>query len=52
MESQQLIPLECSTCKWYASFEGVCTNGDSEHRADIIDRDDFCKYWYWEGESK
>ena len=25
----------CKTCRWYAAFEGVCCNGDSEHRADF-----------------
>lgn len=25
----------CCTCKWYALEEGVCCNGESEHRADF-----------------
>lgn len=25
----------CCTCKWYAEFEGVCCNGDSEYRGDF-----------------
>lgn len=25
----------CATCRWYAEFEGVCCNGDSEWRGDL-----------------
>ena len=35
----------CCTCKWYADFEGVCTNGDSEFRADFRCLDDTCDCW-------
>lgn len=35
----------CSTCKWYASHEGVWCNGDSEYRADFRDLDDTCEKW-------
>lgn len=28
------MPNTCSTCGWYEDFQGVCFNGDSEHRAD------------------
>ena len=35
----------CCTCKWYADFEGVCTNGDSEFRADFRCLDDTCQEW-------
>ena len=35
----------CSTCRWYASFEGVCFNGDSPHCADFIDADKVCEEW-------
>lgn len=35
----------CCTCKWYAEFEGVCTNGDSEFRADFRCLDDSCYCW-------
>ena len=35
----------CGTCAWYAEFEGVCTNGDSEFRADFRCLDDTCKEW-------
>jgi len=38
----------CKTCKWYAEFEGVCCNGDSEYRADFRNGDDSCEEW--EGE--
>lgn len=27
--------MECYFCKWYAQFEGVCCNGNSEHRARV-----------------
>ena len=40
----------CSTCRWYASFEGVCCNGDSEWRADFRDADQGCEKW--EGRNK
>ena len=29
----------CADCHWYASYEGVCCNGDSPHRADFVDAD-------------
>lgn len=35
----------CSTCRWYAEFEGVCCNGDSEYRADFRDADQGCEKW-------
>ena len=35
----------CHTCDWYAPFEGVCTNGDSEHWADFMGSDDGCPCW-------
>lgn len=35
----------CKTCRWYAAFEGVCCNGDSEHRADFMDVESRCKEW-------
>ena len=35
----------CCTCKWYAVYEGVCCNGDSEHCADYRFFDDSCKCW-------
>ena len=35
----------CGTCAWYAEFEGVCTNGDSEFRADFRCLDDTCQEW-------
>lgn len=36
---------ECSNCDYYAEFEGVCCNGDSEYRADFVDRDNHCEHW-------
>lgn len=38
-------PKCCSTCKWYEDFQGVCCNGDSEHRADFTDPEDGCEEW-------
>lgn len=35
----------CCTCKWYAEFEGVCTNGESKFRADFRCLDDTCNCW-------
>ena len=35
----------CCTCKWYAEFAGVCTNGYSEFRADFRCLDDTCDCW-------
>ena len=39
----------CHTCDWYAPFEGVCCNGDSEYRADFPDPEKGCGEW--EGEA-
>ena len=35
----------CCTCKWYAESEGVCCNGDSEHRADFRYLEETCEKW-------
>lgn len=35
----------CATCKWYAEYEGVCCNGDSDHRGGFRDGDDSCDEW-------
>ena len=35
----------CSACRWYAEFEGVCCNGDSEWRGDFRDNDQGCEHW-------
>lgn len=35
----------CPTCRWYAPFEGVCCNGDSEYRADFSDPEKGCGKW-------
>ena len=35
----------CSTCRWYAIYEGTCCNGDSQHRADFRTLDDTCEKW-------
>ena len=35
----------CSTCRWYEDFQGVCCNGNSEHRADFTEPEDGCECW-------
>ena len=35
----------CGNCRWYAEFEGVCTNGESEYRADFRESGDTCPQW-------
>lgn len=35
----------CSACRWYELFNGVCCNGESEHRADFRLLDDTCEKW-------
>lgn len=35
----------CCTCKWYAEFEGVCCNGESENCADFTSSSDYCGLW-------
>ena len=35
----------CATCRWYAEFEVVCCNGDSEWRGDFRDNDQGCEHW-------
>ena len=35
----------CATCRWYAEFEGVCFNGDSEFCADFTEPEDKCRCW-------
>ena len=39
------IKKYCCTCKWYSQFEGVCCNGESEHRSDFRFMDDTCEQW-------
>ena len=31
--------------RWYEDFNGVCCNGDSEHRADFTEPEDGCECW-------
>ena len=35
----------CATCAWYEDYQGVCFNGDSEHRADFTEPEDGCECW-------
>lgn len=39
----ELKMKKCKTCKWFATAEGVCCNGDSEYRADFVDYDFVCE---------
>lgn len=43
--NEESMTKYCCTCKWYAESEGVCCNGDSEHRADFRCLDDTCEKW-------
>lgn len=40
-----MIDHTCCTCRWYAPFEGVCCNGDSEYRAGFMDPEKGCGEW-------
>ncbi len=44
-ENEAITEKYCSTCKYYAEYEGVCCNGDSEHCADFRGLDDTCEKW-------
>ena len=44
-ENESITEKYCSTCKYYAEYEGVCCNGDSEHCADFRGLDDTCEKW-------
>ena len=35
----------CAICRWYAKFEGVCCNGDSEYKADFTEPEGGCECW-------
>lgn len=35
----------CGNCGWWRSFEGVCVNADSPHRADFTTPDTTCGAW-------
>ena len=35
----------CGTCEWYDEWIGVCFNGESEHKADFLDKDKSCEKW-------
>ena len=35
----------CKTCKYHEDFSWVCTNGNSEWRADFTDNYDTCDHW-------
>ena len=42
---EEAQPKNCGTCSFWEEFQGVCCNGDSEHRADFTDRDTTCDRW-------
>lgn len=35
----------CGTCDYYEDYAGVCTNGDSDHRADFVAAEHTCDKW-------
>ena len=39
------IERNCSNCKYWDDFTGICWNGDSDERADFTDGEFVCK-WY------
>lgn len=41
----------CQTCGWYAEFEGVCCNGDSEWCADFPPEPEICGCEEWEAKT-
>ena len=41
--------MECSNCKWYDVYNGVCCNDKSERCCDFLDDECYCDDW--EGES-
>jgi len=41
----ELEARDCGNCGWYESFQGLCFNGDSEHRADFVDPEGSCPHW-------
>lgn len=44
--------MKCKDCKYYAEFEGVCCNGNSEKVADYMDAEDWCDKWEKEVEDE
>ena len=40
---------KCRSCKWYAMYEGVCCNSDSDHVADFMDKEDWCNEYEYRG---
>lgn len=39
------VDQRCRNCEYYYRYEGVCTNGDSEHVADFMSGENVCKEW-------
>lgn len=35
----------CKDCRYYAEFVSVCTNGESEYRADFVPEEGYCEKW-------
>ncbi len=44
-DMREIGAADCGRCRWYAEFEGVCCNGDSEHRADFMGAEEGCAQW-------
>ncbi len=42
----------CRTCDWCVPYEGVCVNGDNEHRADFMEAEEGCRWWKAKMEAK
>ena len=40
-----IIKMQCSTCKYYAPFEGVCCCGESRWCGEFRDKDWYCRRW-------
>ena len=37
--------MKCKDCKYYAEYESVCCNGNSEKVTDYMDAKDWCDKW-------
>ena len=37
--------MECKNCDYYAEYEGVCFNAESENCADFVSPNTSCEHW-------
>ena len=44
MSRPLIIPLQCSTCIYYAQ-QGTCTNKDSRFCGEATQPDEYCRSW-------